>query len=129
MSADEPRRSLGDTLRQFGATLLALVHTRAELAVLELQEEAQRRKQLVILGAIAAVFFALGLLLLAVFIIVLFWDSHRLLACLGVTLVYLGIGAGALWRMIDQARRSPPPFAATLKELNEDLNALRGRHE
>jgi uncharacterized membrane protein YqjE len=116
-------------LRSLGATFLALLGTRAELAVLELREEGERRKEMLLLAAVAGLFFALGLLLVALFIVVLFWDTHRLGALGGVTLVYLGIGGLALVRLKEKMRDSPPPFEATLAELAKDAEALRSGDE
>lgn len=119
----------GASLRALGATLLELVGTRAELAVVELREEGERRKEMLLLTLVAGVFLALGLLLAALFVVVLFWDDHRLAAIGGVTALYFGVAALAFLRMRHRARTSPPPFEATLRELANDRELLRGRHE
>jgi uncharacterized membrane protein YqjE len=116
-----------DSLRALGATFLAIVGTRAELAVVELREEGERKKEMLILAGVAAVFLALGSLLVAFFVVVVFWETHRVAATAAVTLLYLGIGAGALLRLRQKARASPPPFEATLAELAKDLEMLKGR--
>jgi uncharacterized membrane protein YqjE len=116
-------------LRSLGATFLALLGTRAELAVLELREEGERRKEMLLLAAVAGLFFALGLLLVAFFIVVLFWDTHRLAAVGVVTLVYLAVGALALLRLKEKMRTSPPPFELTLAELAKDAETLRSGDE
>jgi uncharacterized membrane protein YqjE len=113
--------------RALGATLLEILHTRIELAVVELQEEGQRRKEMLVLAAVAGAFLALAALLLAAFVVVLFWDSHRVLAAGAVTAAYLGVGLWALARLRSQAREAPPPFEATLAELAKDVETLRGR--
>jgi len=118
-----------DSLRSLGATFLALVGTRAELLVVELREEGERRKEMVILAGVAAVFLALGLALAAFFVVVVFWDTHRVAATAAVTLVYLAIGAWALLRLKEKARTSPPPFEATLGEFARDLEMLKARDE
>ncbi|HEX7403385.1 MAG TPA: phage holin family protein [Usitatibacter sp.] len=118
-----------DSLRALGATFLALIGTRAELLVVELREEGERRKEMLVLAGVAAVFLALGLLLVAFFVVVLFWDTHRIVATAAVTLTYLGIGAGALARLRQKARSSPPPFEATLAEFAKDLEMLKKRDE
>ena len=106
-----------------------MVHTRVELAVVELREEGERRKQMLVLAVAAGVFLSLAAGLLALFVVVLFWDTHRLLAAGGVTVAYLAIGIFALLRLKERARNSPPPFEATLTELARDVETLRGRHE
>jgi uncharacterized membrane protein YqjE len=65
------------------STLVAMVGTRLELAAVEFQEDARR-----LLGylawALLAVFLAAGAaMLVALFVILLFWDSYRLQAVAG----------------------------------------------
>jgi uncharacterized membrane protein YqjE len=84
---------------------------------------------MLVLAGVAAVFLGLGLLLVAFFVVVLFWETHRIAATAAVTLVYLGIGAGALTRLREKARASPPPFEATLAEFAKDMEMLKGRDE
>jgi uncharacterized membrane protein YqjE len=117
------------SLRALGATLLELVGSRIELAVVELREEGERRKGMLALAAVGALFLALGLLLVAGFIVLLFWDTHRLAALGVVTLVYLGIAAYCFLRLRQEQLAAPPPFEATLRELAADREMLGGRHE
>ncbi len=88
-------------------------------------EQAAQRKALLILAVAAAVFGAMGLLLIAFFVVVIFWDTYRLTAIAAVTLLYLGIAAGALLRLRAKARAMPPPFEATLRELAADREMLK----
>jgi uncharacterized membrane protein YqjE len=120
---------LSGSLRALGATLLALVGVRAELIAIELQEETERARQKLVFVAVAALFLAMGMLLAAFLVVVLFWETHRMLAAGGVTLLYLGIGGWALVRLREMSRNSPPPFAATMSEFANDLRLLGGRDE
>lgn len=128
-----PTNALGTrlpgSLRALGATFLALVCARAELIAIELQEERVRAGQKLVLVVLAALFLAMGLLLAAFLVVVLSWETHRMLAAGGVTLLYLGIGGWALVRLREMSRNSPPPFAATMSEFANDLRLLRGRDE
>lgn len=121
----EPQETLAQTLRNLGAGGLELLRNRLELAALEYQEQRELGKQMLLLGVAAAVLLALGLLLLALFVVALCWDSHRLAAIAGLTLLYGGGGVAALLRLRWRARRSPEPFAATLHELAADVELLR----
>lgn len=117
------------SLRALGATLFEVVATRTELAVVELREEGERRKQELVLVAVGALFLALGLLLVALLVVVLFWDTHRIVALGSVAALYLGIAAFAFLRLRAKAAAAPPPFEATLRELAADRELLRGRGE
>jgi uncharacterized membrane protein YqjE len=114
------------SLRALGATFLEAAGTRAELALVELREEGERRKALLALALGGALFLAMALLLAAFFIVVLFWDTHRLAAIGGVTLLYAAIGIGMLMKLRSLSRSLPRPFEATLRELAADREILRG---
>ena len=126
---EAPKSGPLDSLRSLGATFLALIGTRAELLVVELREEGERRKEMLVLAGVAAVFLALGLALAALFVVVVFWDTHRVAATAAVTLLYLAIGAWAILRLKEKARTSPPPFESTLGEFAKDLEMLKARDE
>lgn len=119
----------GASLRSLGTSLLEAVGTRAELALTELREEGERRRQMLVLALVGGLFAALALLLVALFVVVFFWDTHRLAALGGVTLLYGGIAALALAALRAKQRASPPPFEATLRELAADRELLLRRHE
>jgi uncharacterized membrane protein YqjE len=118
-----------ESVQALAASVLALVRTRIELAVVELREETERRKQMAVLAMVAGVFLALAALLFACSIVVVFWDTHRVAAAVGVTAAYLAIGVGALATLRRRRDELPPPFEATLAELAQDVEALRGGHE
>ena len=120
---------LPSALRALGATLLALVCARVKLIAVELQEERARAGQKLVMVVLAALFLAMGMLLAAFLVVVLFWDTHRMLAAGGVTLLYLGIGGWALVRLREMNHSSPPPFSATMSEFAGDLRLLRGCDE
>ena len=70
--------------------------------------------------SLAAFFLGVGILLAVMFLVVLFWDTHRL-AALGFFAIFFAT-AGALLLLALRARaRSRPRFlAATVAELNKD---------
>jgi len=109
--------------------LLALIRTRAELLAIELEEEKERRKEMLILAVLGALFLALGVQLLAFLVVVVFWDTYRIAAIAGVTGLYFGIAGWAFWRLRTRWRNSPSPFAASLQELGKDMDAMQGRDE
>ena len=128
---EEPRARTGvfASLSALGATLYDAAGTRVELALVELREQGERRRELLVLAFVGGVFLAMGLLLVAFFVVVLFWDTYRIAAIAGVTLLYLGVGAAALLRMRAKARAMPPPFEATLRELAADREMFKEKRE
>lgn len=103
---------------------LALLRNRIELLATELEEEKARLLRLLLLGATAFVLFAAGLVFLAIFLTVLFWDEHRLLVLGMVTAGFLGFGTIALLIAVRTARAGSRLFSASLAELAEDQSAL-----
>jgi len=119
-----------ESLRAVSATVLDLLRIRVELISIEWQEEQERGKEVLVLAVVAALLLALGLLVLTLFVIVLFWDSYRLPAIAAVALLYIGGGVYSLLSMRQKMRNRPPPFSATLQEFSEDLQTLRShKHE
>jgi uncharacterized membrane protein YqjE len=122
--ADAPRAGLFASLRGLAATAVGLLHTRLELLVTELQEEKLRLFSLVAYGAAAVLLLSFGVVFLAVFLTVLFWDSNRLLV-LGIgTFALLGGGAFAMTMAVVLARRGSQLFSASLAELRRDRVGL-----
>ena len=121
-----PPAGLTASLRALGATLAELLAARAELAVVELRQEGERKKEMIALAAAGALFLALGLLVATLFIVVLFWDTHRLAAIGGVAIAYLALSAAAFGRLRGKAATNPAPFEATLREFAADRDMLAG---
>lgn len=113
-------RGLFDSLRRLGSTFVATLHSRAELLAHEVERERLRVTRLLLLGIAALFFLALGAITATIFVIVLFWDSQRLVAIGFLTLVYLGIGAGIAMFAKNEASRDSRPFAASLDQLRQD---------
>jgi len=104
---------------------LALFRTRAELISVELAEERDRlvRRLAFLVGGVLLLAFAA--LYAGAFVIVLFWETHRLLAIAGVTLVLAVVAVLLLGQARSIGRDAPPPFSATLAELDKDYQWLQ----
>jgi uncharacterized membrane protein YqjE len=129
MSAMPPRdraeRGLLESLRAVGGTFAELVQVRGQLLGVELREEIERRRQVLVLAAIAFGFLQAALLMLTLLVTVVFWDTHRVAAIAIVTALYLALGVVALIRLRTSIAEWPTPFAATLGELGRDFAGLR----
>jgi len=111
-------------LRRLAATAVGLLQTRIELLATELQEERARVFRVLVLACAAGVFLALGVVALTFFIILLAWDTHRVLAAGLLTAAYLGIGALLAFNARAAAREKSKLFSASLAELRKDRDAL-----
>lgn len=108
------------SLKTLSTSLLSIVQTRLELLSTDVAEE--RERLVILLVAVLGALFCLGvgLVLLAMLIVVAFWDTHRLAALATLTAVFLSAGAGAGWLAVYKLRSQPRPFAASLSELSKD---------
>lgn len=118
-----------DTAKRLGHTVLAMLHTRLELATVELEEEARRFLRYLVLGLVALILLVLALVLAAFFVILLFWEEHRL-AAVGVMVLLFGGGAAFIAMSIKSSMQRKPRFMAhTTDELKKDLSTFRRHHE
>ncbi len=105
-------------------TLLAFAETRARLAANEFEEQVLRVLELVVWAAAALLLFAIGLTFIALFVVLLFWDSNRLLAA-GLVAASFVAGGTASVLMVRAGLASRPKFlAATLAELQKDREKM-----
>ena len=128
MASEDPAKGrLAGGLRRFIDTALATAQTRLELFVVEAQEEKLRLASLLFNTLLAAVFLGFGVVFLAVFLTVLFWDGYRLVALGAGTVVLVACGLVAARNAAREARNGRHLFAASLGELARDREALRPR--
>ena len=124
MSEERPDAGLFASLQRMLATLLTLAQTRLELLTVEIEEQLQRAAS-ILLWSIAAIFFgSLTVLLLAITIVIAFWDEHRLLAAGLVTATVAFAALIAVLSVRRQLRARPRLLAATAAELARDAAAL-----
>jgi len=122
-----PPPSLFQSLKGYLATWVELLRTRLELFSTEWQEERERLEQIVILAAASFFCLAFGLMMVTLFVVVAFWDTHRLAVLGGFAVLYLAAGTVAAvitWR---KSKSKPKLFAATLGELAKDYRHLSSR--
>jgi uncharacterized membrane protein YqjE len=126
--AEGESRSTGgilDSVRQLGTTFVGLLHTRIEIVATELEEERVRLRRGLLLAIVAGFSLAVAAVLAVMFLVVLFWDTHRLIAMGVLFLVFFGIGAGCVLTLARHARSRPRLFSTTLSELAKDGERLR----
>ena len=115
---------LFESLKTLSVSLVGIVHTRLELLSTDIAEEREHLITLLLLVQLALFFLGVGILLLALLIVVAFWESHRLLALGGLTGLFLLASAGTAWLAVHKTRTRPRLFEASLAELSKDRQHL-----
>jgi uncharacterized membrane protein YqjE len=120
-----PSEGMGaSSVRSALRTVLAFAETRARLAANEFEEQALRLLEVVVWAVAALLFFAIALVFIALFIVLLFWDSNRLLAA-GLVAAFFVAGGLASALMVRAGLAARPKFlAATLAELQKDREKM-----
>lgn len=114
------------SLRKLAATLVAVLQTRVELLAAELEEERMRLLQLLLWISGAIFFMAVGILLLVILAVAVFWESHRLTAIVVLAGAFLAAGAGMSVAVRNRLRERPRLFPASRDELARDRDELSG---
>jgi uncharacterized membrane protein YqjE len=116
-------RSLGNMLH----TALTVAQTRFELLTTEVQEEIQRAAKLLVWAFAALICGFMGLMLLSLTIVFVFWDTHRLAAAVSVTVVFFVLAGVAGAVLAAKLKSRPRLLDATLTELARDRDELKTR--
>lgn len=125
----EAGSGLMGSVKRLTATLTSIVSARLELLANELQEERLRLTQMLFFSLLALFCFGMGLLLLTVFIVVLFWDDHRLAVLGALTVVFFASGSLAALLLRGKAQEKSRLFSASLAELDKDRELLGAGRE
>jgi uncharacterized membrane protein YqjE len=115
-----------DSLARFGQSLLGAVQTRVQLVADELEEQGALVARMAVLWALAGLCLLLAVMLLAVLLVVLFWESRVLVLSLLLALL-AAIGAASLARAHVIGRSRPRAFSDLLEELGQDRASLARR--
>jgi uncharacterized membrane protein YqjE len=119
------RDGLLQSIKHLGHTLLGAAQTRLEIFATEIEEERVRLEELLVLALAAAFCAAMALVLGAAFVVIYFWDTHRLIAAGGLTLAFMLAAVALGWIVRTKAKSRPKPFAITRGELAKDRAMLR----
>ncbi|MBE0612482.1 MAG: phage holin family protein [Burkholderiales bacterium] len=119
------RGGLLHSIKRLAHTVLGAAGTRLEIFATELEEERLRLEQLLLLALGAAICLGMGMLLCVLFVLIYFWDTHRLLAAgvLAGTFMAMAIALG--WALWARVKSRPKPFLITRGELAKDGAMLR----
>jgi uncharacterized membrane protein YqjE len=124
-SGPGPIAGLFRSLARLVATFVAIARTRLELLTTELQQEIHRVAEIMVWTLIALLAAGIGLFLLALVIVFVFWDTHRLLASVVVTGTFFVIALVAALVLRAKLKSRPRLLEATLAELATDVSGLK----
>jgi uncharacterized membrane protein YqjE len=120
----EASSGLMGSVKRLASTLIAVVSTRLELLANELQEERLYMMQMLLYSLFALFCFGMGLMLLTVFIVVLFWDDHRLAVVGGLCILFFLVGTLMAVLLRNKAHSKPKLFSVSIVELAKDREQL-----
>ena len=121
-----PSTDAPGTVRGLIAALLEALHTRLELAGVELEIHlrALLRSLIWVVGAVACAMLGLAFAVMAV--IAALWSTHRMLAFLGGTLMFIALAAIFGYLGARALRVRPDVLEGSLEQLAEDERRTRG---
>lgn len=125
--AGGPATGILQSLRNLATTLVALLQGRLELLATDLEEERIRLLQLLFWAAGALFFFALGVLMITMLIVLLLWDSYRFAGIVLLATVFLAIGVALAIGVRNRMRMPSRLFSSSLDELAKDKERLTSR--
>lgn len=120
-------RGLFHSVSSLLATLIGIAQTRFELLTTELQEEIQHAAGLLVWGFVALLAAGVGLVFIGVTVIVIYWDTNRVLAAMWVTGGFIALAAIAVTVLVVRVRGKPRLLDATRAELAKDRAELESR--
>jgi uncharacterized membrane protein YqjE len=112
------------SVKRLLASVLELGSTRLSLISVEIEEQIEYAAGLLLWGIAAILFGSLTVLLLALTILIVFWDTHRLLAAGLITAAFAVIAIVAAVTVRGLLRRRPRFLADSAAELQRDAAAL-----
>jgi uncharacterized membrane protein YqjE len=119
------RGGLLRSIKHLAQGLLGAARTRLEILATEIEEERVRLEQMLLFALVAVFCLGMGVVLSVFFLIVLFWDTHRLAAVGSLAGGFLAAGVVLGLILRDKAKSRPKLFAATRGELSKDQDMLR----
>jgi uncharacterized membrane protein YqjE len=112
------------SLRRTVGHLAELAHTRLELLSVEMEARLLNSRHVMLWSVVALFSASLAMLMLAVTVLIVFWDTHRLLSAGTITACFTIMAIGAALVVRHRVRERPRLLAATIGELRRDAESL-----
>ena len=113
-----------ESVKRLASTVIAIVSTRLDLLANELQEERLYISRMFMFFLLALFFFGVGIMLSTVFIVVLFWDDHRLVVLGGLSLAFFVLATFMAILVRNKAKTKSKLFSVSIAEFAKDSEHL-----
>ena len=114
-----------DSLKGLLRSAIALVQTRLQILGTELEEQRAILLREVLLAVMAAFCLGSGAVFTALFFVIYYWDSHRLIV-VGLFAVFFFLASAAVLAALRAITRDRPrTFSTTIEELGKDRDSLQ----
>jgi uncharacterized membrane protein YqjE len=117
------------SIKRLFSTLVSVASTRLQLLANELEEERLHWERMLLYFLAALFCFGMALMLLTVFVVAMFWDTHRLAVLGGAGGLFLVTGILLLSVLLKIKQRKSTLFSVSLAELAKDRAQLGGDDE
>lgn len=123
-SVSGQQTGLMGSLKTLAATLVGIGCTRLELLSSEIEEQRVWLSSMLLWTLISLFCAAVGIVLVAILLVVVFWDTYRLLTLFILVFVFV-LGAIISSQVaLGKARAKPKLFSTSLVELSKDHEQL-----
>ncbi|HUS36903.1 MAG TPA: phage holin family protein [Verrucomicrobiae bacterium] len=121
-SASNGHPTLGamDAIRTTLATTVKVIRTRLEVISCELEEQREWMQSLLLFAVLGIFCVCMGLVMLTLFVVAMFWESHPKIVLGAFAGVYLAVGIWAVLTFKGKLGSRPKLFQTTTEELAKD---------
>ena len=123
-SVSGQQAGLFGSLKTLASTLLGICRTRLDLLSNEIEEQRVWLSSVLLWALIALFCAAIGIVLVTLFVVVVFWDSNRLLTLFILAFLFLLVAIFSSRVALNKAQAKPKLFSASLAELSKDREQL-----
>jgi len=120
------RSALLGSIKRLLSTLISVASTRLALLANELYEERLHLEQMLLYFLCALFAFGMALVLLTAFVLVLFWDTHRLAVLGGAGMFFVVLGGYWMLKLHRLRQVESKLFSVSLAELAKDSECFGG---
>ena len=117
-----------ESVSRLAGTVIGILQTRLELIAIEVEEESLRFFSYFFFALAAMFCIGMALLLGALLIVVIYWDTHRVPVLVSLMAFFALSSAMIMLGVRKHYRMKPRMLSHTLTELSKDIERLKPEH-